>query len=162
MLVVATPCPLILAVPVALVAGLSRAAHFGVLVKGAKPLEAMARIQTLILDKTGTLTDGRPKIVSIDSHDGMSGDDILRFAAALDQASKHPVAQAIVAAAKARGLRLPVPEDVAEVPGEGVIGFIDGRQVVVGGDTFVARRVGGMSGDHPDTGGRFGDGRRGG
>lgn len=149
-LVVATPCPLILAVPVALVAGLSRAAHFGVLVKGAKPLEAMARIQTLILDKTGTLTDGRPKIVSIDSHDDMSGDDILRFAAALDQASKHPVAQAIVAAAKARGLRLPVPEDVAEVPGEGVIGFIDGRQVVVGGDTFVARRVGGMSGDHPE------------
>jgi heavy metal translocating P-type ATPase len=149
-LVVATPCPLILAVPVALVAGLSRAAHFGVLVKGAKPLEAMARIQTLILDKTGTLTDGRPKIVSIDSHDGMSGDDILRFAAALDQASKHPVAQAIVAAAKARGLPLPVPEDVAEVPGEGVIGFIDGRQVVVGGDPFVARRVGGKSGDHPD------------
>ncbi|MBM3612697.1 MAG: HAD-IC family P-type ATPase, partial [Alphaproteobacteria bacterium] len=70
-LVVATPCPLILAVPVALVAGLSRAAHFGVLVKGAKPLEAMARIRTLILDKTGTLTDGRPQIVSIDSHDGM-------------------------------------------------------------------------------------------
>ena len=149
-LVVATPCPLILAVPVALVAGLSRAAHFGVLVKGAKSLEAMARIQTLILDKTGTLTDGRPKIVSIDSHDGMSGDDILRFAAALDQASKHPVAQAIVAAAKARGLLLPVPENVAEVPGEGVIGFIDGRQVLVGGDAFVARRVGGKSGDHPE------------
>ncbi|MDO8882705.1 HAD-IC family P-type ATPase, partial [Pseudotabrizicola sp.] len=100
-LVVATPCPLILAVPVALVAGLSRAAHFGVLIKGAKPLEAMARISTLILDKTGTLTDGRPQIVSIDSHDGMGADDILRFAAALDQASKHPVAQAIVAAAKA-------------------------------------------------------------
>ena len=70
-LVVATPCPLILAVPVALVAGLSRAAHFGVLVKGAKPLEAMARMRTLILDKTGTLTDGRPQIVSIDSHGDM-------------------------------------------------------------------------------------------
>ncbi len=94
-LVVATPCPLILAVPVALVAGLSRAAHFGVLVKGAKPLEAMARIQTLILDKTGTLTDGRPQIVSIDSAGEMGADDILRFAAALDQASKHPVAQAV-------------------------------------------------------------------
>jgi cation transport ATPase len=67
-LVVATPCPLILAVPVALVAGLSRAAHFGVLIKGAGPLETMARIRTLILDKTGTLTDGRPQIVSIDSH----------------------------------------------------------------------------------------------
>ena len=149
-LVVATPCPLILAVPVALVAGLSRAAHFGVLVKGAKPLEAMARIRTLILDKTGTLTDGRPQIVSIDSHDGMGADDLLRYAAALDQASKHPVAQAIVAAAKERGLTLPIPEDVAEIPGEGVIGFIDGRQVIVGGDGFVAGHVGRLSGDHPE------------
>lgn len=149
-LVVATPCPLILAVPVALVAGLSRAAHFGVLVKGAKPLEAMARIGTLILDKTGTLTDGRPQIVSIDAHDGMAADDILRFAAALDQASKHPVAQAIVAAAQARGLSLPILEDVAEIAGEGVIGFIDGRQVIVGGDGFVAGRVGRASGDHPE------------
>lgn len=149
-LVVATPCPLILAVPVALVAGLSRAAHFGVLVKGAKPLEAMARIRTLILDKTGTLTDGRPQIVSIDSHDGMGADDLLRYAAALDQASKHPVAQAIVAAAKEQGLTLPIPEDVAEIPGEGVIGFIDGRQVIVGGDAFVAGLVGRLSGDHPE------------
>jgi heavy metal translocating P-type ATPase len=149
-LVVATPCPLILAVPVALVAGLSRAAHFGVLVKGAKPLEAMARIGTLILDKTGTLTDGRPRIVSIDSHDRMHPDDILRFAAALDQASKHPVAQAIVAAAKARGLSLPVPTDVAEMAGEGVVGLIDGHQVMVGGDDFVARRVGRSSGSHPE------------
>jgi heavy metal translocating P-type ATPase len=149
-LVVATPCPLILAVPVALVAGLSRVAHFGVLVKGAKPLEAMARIRTLILDKTGTLTNGRPQIVSIDSHDGMGADDILRYAAALDQASKHPVAQAIVAAAKDRSLTLPIPEDVAEIPGEGVIGFIDGRQVIVGGDGFVAGRVGRTSGDHPE------------
>jgi heavy metal translocating P-type ATPase len=149
-LVVATPCPLILAVPVALVAGLSRAAHFGVLVKGARPLEAMARIRTLILDKTGTLTDGRPQIVAIDSHDGMGADDILRFAAALDQASKHPVAQAIVAAAKGRALALPIPENVAEIPGEGVIGFIGGQQVIVGGDGFVAARVGRISGDHPD------------
>lgn len=149
-LVVATPCPLILAVPVALVAGLSRAAHFGVLVKGAKPLEAMARIRTLVLDKTGTLTDGRPQIVTIDSHDGMGAGEILRFAAALDQASKHPVAQAIVAAAKDRGLTLPIPEDVAEIPGEGVIGFIDGRQVIVGGDGFVAGRVGRLAGEHPE------------
>src|SRR5690606_7348508 len=74
-LVVATPCPLILAVPVALVAGLSRATHFGVLVKGAGPLEAMARTRTLILDKTGTLTEGRPKIVKIDSHDGIETDE---------------------------------------------------------------------------------------
>lgn len=147
-LVVATPCPLILAVPVALVAGLSRATHFGVLIKGAGPLETMARIRTLILDKTGTLTDGRPQIVLIDSHDGMAEGDILRLAAALDQASKHPVAQAIVAAAKERGFALPVPSDVAEIPGEGVVGHVEGRKVIVGGDAFVASRVGRRPGDH--------------
>ncbi len=148
-LVVATPCPLILAVPVALVAGLSRAAHFGVLIKGAGPLETMGRIRTLILDKTGTLTDGRPQIVSIHRQDGMGEDDILRFAAAVDQASKHPVAQAIVAAAKARGFSLPVPSEVAEIPGEGVVGSVEGRKVIVGGDGFVARRVGRPAGARP-------------
>ncbi|MBQ0750472.1 MAG: cadmium-translocating P-type ATPase [Roseovarius sp.] len=145
-LVVATPCPLILAVPVALVAGLSRAAHFGVLIKGAGPLETMARIHTLILDKTGTLTDGRPQIVSIARADATSEDEILRVAAALDQASKHPVAQAVVAAAKSRGLVLPVPTEVAEFAGEGVVGNVEGRRVIVGGDGFVARRVGRVSG----------------
>jgi len=141
-LVVATPCPLILAVPVALVAGLSRAAHFGVLIKGAKPLEALARIRTLILDKTGTLTDGRPQIVSIDTKGDLSEDEVLYFAAALDQASKHPIAQAIVAAARARGTALPVPEDVVETPGEGVAGTVDGRRVIVGGAGFVAAQAG--------------------
>jgi heavy metal translocating P-type ATPase len=141
-LVVATPCPLILAVPVALVAGLSRAAHFGVLIKGAKPLEALARITTLILDKTGTLTDGRPQIVSIDRHGDLSEDDILYFAAALDQASKHPIAQAIVGAAQARGIALPIPASVVETPGEGVAGTVDGRGVVVGGAGFVAAQLG--------------------
>jgi len=148
-LVVATPCPLILAVPVALVAGLSRAAHFGVLVKGAKPLEAMARIRTLILDKTGTLTDGCPRIVSIDSADGMAPDEILRLAAAADQATKHPVAQAIVATAKARGMTLPAPHDTVEIPGEGVVAVVEGRKVVVGGYGFVVGRVD-HADDHPD------------
>ncbi len=148
-LVVATPCPLILAVPVALVAGLSRAAHFGVLIKGAGPLETMARIRTLILDKTGTLTDGRPQIVAIASRGGLSEDDLLRFAAALDQASKHPVAQAIVAAATARGLALPVPTEVVERPGEGLTGRVEGRAVIVGGDGFVTAEVGAGPADLP-------------
>jgi len=141
-LVVATPCPLILAVPVALVAGLSRAAHFGVLIKGAKPLEALAQITTLILDKTGTLTDGRPQIVSIDRQHDMSEADIVYFAASLDQASKHPVAQAIVAAARSRGTVLSIPQNVVEVPGEGIVGTVDGRRVVVGGAGFVATQLG--------------------
>ncbi|MEO5621097.1 MAG: heavy metal translocating P-type ATPase [Cypionkella sp.] len=141
-LVVATPCPLILAVPVALVAGLSRAAHFGVLIKGAKPLEALARIKTLILDKTGTLTDGRPQIVSIETHGNLSKDEVLHYAAALDQASKHPIAQAIVVAVRAKGAVLPIPANVIETPGEGVTGTIDGRKVVVGGADFVATQTG--------------------
>ena len=148
-LVVATPCPLILAVPVALVAGLSRAAHYGVLIKGAGPLEHMAQIQTLILDKTGTLTDGRPQIVAIAPANGMSENDALRFAAALDQSSKHPIAQAIVAAAKARGLDLPIPTNVSEEAGEGVVGDIEGHKVIVGGDDFVLRQIGQTSDDHP-------------
>jgi P-type E1-E2 ATPase len=99
-LVVATPCPLILAVPVAWVAGLSRAARFGVLIKGARPLEAMAGIVTLVLDKTGTLTDGRPRIVATEPLGDFGEDELLARAAALEQASKHPIAQAIVAAAR--------------------------------------------------------------
>lgn len=141
-LVVATPCPLILAVPVALVAGLSRAAHFGVLIKGAKPLEALSRIQTLVLDKTGTLTEGRPQIVSTEALNGMSEADILYFAAALEQASKHPMAQAIVAAARSQNLVLPAPENVSERPGDGLSGTIAGRHVIVGGLAYVSDQIG--------------------
>ena len=140
-LVVATPCPLILAVPVALTAGLSRAARYGVLTKGAKALEVMAKIQVLILDKTGTLTDGRPQIALIEAFDGLAEADVLRLAAELDQASKHPIAQALVAEARNRGMVLTLPEDVHETPGEGVAGRISGRSVVVGGDAFVMSQV---------------------
>ncbi|SUB55972.1 P-type ATPase [Brucella anthropi] len=140
-LVVATPCPLILAVPVALVAGLSRAAHFGVLVKGARPLENMARINTLVLDKTGTLTDGRPQITSINAQPGLSENDLLRFAASLDQVSKHPMAQALVLAAQRRGIDLVLPTDVSELAGDGVAGWVDRKSVVVGGHSFVERQV---------------------
>ena len=108
------------------------------LIKGAKPLEALARIKTLILDKTGTLTDGRPQIVEIQTLGDLSKEEVLRLAASLDQASKHPIAQAIVAAAKAAGALLPVPQEVIETPGEGVRGMIEGRRVMVGGAAFVA------------------------
>ena len=140
-LVVATPCPLILAVPVALVAGMSRAAQFGVLIKGAQALEAMGRIQILIFDKTGTLTDGRPKIVKITSTSDLTEEDILYFAASLDQCSKHPVAEAIVSAAQERRVELRVPINVFETPGEGITGTVDGRPVAVGGTKFVASRT---------------------
>jgi len=136
-LVVATPCPLILAVPVAMVAGLSRAARAGVLVKGGGALEAMARVRTLILDKTGTLTEGRPRIARIDAAPGLTETEVLRLAAALDQVSRHPVAQALVQEARARGLDLPPPEDAVEVPGAGLTGRVEGRALAVGGTSLV-------------------------
>lgn len=148
-LVVATPCPLILAVPVALVAGMSRAAHFGVLIKGARALEAMARTRTLVMDKTGTLTDGRPQIVAVASNGDLKKEDMLYFAASLDQGSKHPVAQAVVAAAQARGVVLAAPTDVVETPGEGVTGTVDGRPVVVGSTGFVAAQTSTVSEPKP-------------
>jgi heavy metal translocating P-type ATPase len=140
-LVVATPCPLILAVPVALVSGLSRAARHGVLIKGGKPLEMMSRIRALILDKTGTLTDGRAKIVAAMIAPGHNENDVLRLAASLEQVSKHVMAQTIVAEAQGRQLALSVPVNSLEVPGEGVEGQIDGRHVAVGGLNFVRDRL---------------------
>jgi heavy metal translocating P-type ATPase len=141
-LVVATPCPLILAVPVALVAGLSRAARFGVLVKGGRALEAMARIQSLILDKTGTLTEGRPMLVATDPAPAASVDPdrALHLAASLDQTSRHPIAAALVAAANGR--RLAIPTDVVETPGEGLTGQVEGHRLAVGGPAFVHRAFG--------------------
>ena len=147
-LVVATPCPLILAVPVALMAGLSRAAALGMLVKSAAALEAMARIRVVVMDKTGTLTRGHAELVAI------GGDArALRDAAALDQASAHPIAQALVAAARARGLTLPTPEAVHETPGEGLEGVVEGRRVLVGGPRFVTARA---IGDIPEAEGPYG------
>jgi heavy metal translocating P-type ATPase len=141
-LVVATPCPLILAVPVALVAGLSRAAAQGILIKGAKALESMARIKAIVVDKTGTLTEGRPQLVSAAARSGLSSDELLRIAASLDQASKHTIAQTIVAAARGKDLVLSVPKGVSETAGEGVEGIVDGRRIIVGGLGFVAAKLG--------------------
>ena len=140
-LVVATPCPLILAVPIALVAGLSRAAGRGILVKGGKALETLARIRVLVLDKTGTLTSGRAKLVEIRSTGALSETELFRLAASLDQASKHAIAEALVAEAEARGLELSMPSAVVETPGEGVEGVVDGRHVAVGGRAFVRARL---------------------
>ena len=141
-LVVATPCPLILAVPVALVAGLSRAAKQGILIKGAQALETMARVSVLVLDKTGTLTDGRPGLVAIRPTEGFSPEDVLRLAASIDQASKHTIARTLAAEAEERGLALAVPSQISETSGEGVEGISEGRRIVVGGRDFVAARLG--------------------
>lgn len=142
-LVVATPCPLILAVPVALIAGMSRTARIGVLVKGSDALEALAKVRTIILDKTGTLTTGRPEIVEVRTVGSVSADDVLRLAASLDQASGHVVATSLIRHAESRGLVLSAPSGVDEVPGTGIEGVVEGRKVVVGGQRFVRDRCGG-------------------
>lgn len=140
-LVIATPCPLILAVPVAIVSGLSRAARNGILIKGGEAIEALARINSLVLDKTGTLTDGRAKVVAVNVSAEADPAEVLRLAASLDQASKHIIAQTIVVEAQNRGLRLSIPSGVVEIPGEGIVGLIEGRSVAVGGLRFVMSKL---------------------
>jgi len=140
-LVAATPCPLILAVPVAIVSGLSRAAKLGILIKGGKAIETLARARSLVIDKTGTLTVGQAAIASARTAEGISADDLLRTAASLDQASKHVIAQTIVAEARNRGLVLAIPSDVVEAPGEGITGTVSGHKAVVGGLRFVASKI---------------------
>jgi heavy metal translocating P-type ATPase len=131
-LVVATPCPLILAAPVALVSGLSAAARRGVVVNGGSVLERLARCTTLLLDKTGTLTTGRPAVSAVATAGRLSPEEILSLAASLDQVSGHVLANAVVRAAAERKCALVLPEDVAEVPGHGIAGTVGGRRVAVG------------------------------
>lgn len=136
-LVIATPCPLILAVPVALIAGVSTAARSGLFVKGAAALEVLARVRTVILDKTGTLTMGRPAIADIETEAGWTAETLLRLAASLDQASSHPYAQVLIAEAQRRGLRLDPPAEVAETPGEGLRGRVGAHRVAIGAASFI-------------------------
>jgi heavy metal translocating P-type ATPase len=139
-LVVATPCPLILAAPVAIVAGLSRAARRGVVVKGGGALEALARADVLLFDKTGTLTLGRPTIIEIVPADEFDGSDVLQLAASLDQVSPHVLASAIVRSARDRGLPLVVPSDASEQPGSGISGIVGERRVRVGNGQWAGVR----------------------
>nr|WP_245260808.1 heavy metal translocating P-type ATPase [Agrobacterium sp. 10MFCol1.1] len=138
-LVVATPCPLILAVPIAWTAGMSRSASVGLIVKGADILEKLGQVRTLILDKTGTLTDGRPHLAVINAL--ADENDLLRLTASLDQGSNHAAARAVVAVALDRGLALTPPTHVSEKPGEGISGTIGCTQVSIGGLNYIASKV---------------------
>jgi len=137
-LVVATPCPLILAVPVAIVGGISRCAQRGILVKDGATLEVLARAQVLFLDKTGTLTAGHARVLSVASAGAHSAQPLLQLAASLAQASPHVIAQAIVQAAHAQGLALEPPREVYEEPGAGLRGVVAGHAVMLGGHHYVA------------------------
>ncbi|PLK69887.1 heavy metal translocating P-type ATPase [Rhizobium sp. TH135] len=140
-LVVATPCPLILAVPVAVIAGMSRAASHGVLVKTAGALEALAAVTTVVVDKTGTVTSARPEVSDVRAEAGFTADDVLALAASLDQASSHVAAEALVRAATARGLTLTLPQSVVEDPGRGLSGRVGDRQIVLGGSGYVLTKL---------------------
>ncbi|MEV4831460.1 heavy metal translocating P-type ATPase [Micromonospora sp. NPDC049257] len=139
-LVVATPCPLLLATPIAIVSGLSRVARRGVLVRDGGSLELLGRARTLLLDKTGTLTAGRPWAAETVVAPGGDRDEVLRLAASVEQLSPHVLAVALVRQARQRGLALATPTEVTEEPGRGVSGRVDGRLV----------RVGQLGGDLPD------------
>jgi heavy metal translocating P-type ATPase len=136
-LVAATPCPLILAAPVAFIAGVAQAARRGILVKGGGPLEALARAHTVLFDKTGTLTVGGARLLSVEAAPGESPDEILMLGASLEQASHHVIANAIVQAATERGLKLELPERVRETMGSGLEGVIGGRRVTAGAREMV-------------------------
>ncbi|RIV35585.1 heavy metal translocating P-type ATPase [Micromonospora radicis] len=131
-LVVATPCPLLLATPIAIVSGLSRVARRGVLVRDGGSLEVLGRARTLLVDKTGTLTAGRPRVARTLAAPGGDPDEVLRLAASVEQLSPHVLAAALVRQAGDRGLRLSTPTEVTEEPGRGVRGRVDGRRIRVG------------------------------
>ncbi len=131
-LVVATPCPLLLAAPVAIVSGLSRASRIGVVIRSGGALENLGAARTMVLDKTGTLTAGRPAVTQVLPAPGRTAQEVLRLAASADQLSPHVLAEAVVAEARTRGLAVSLPQDVQEQPGRGVTAVVDGQHVRVG------------------------------
>jgi P-type Cu+ transporter len=131
-LIIACPCALGLATPTALMVGTGRGAQLGILIKGPEVLESTRRVDTVVLDKTGTVTTGRMSLQGVYAVQGTDEDEVLRLAGALEHASEHPVARAIAAGAEEKVGTLPAVEDFANVPGRGVRGRVEGREVAVG------------------------------
>jgi Cu+-exporting ATPase len=130
-LIIACPCALGLATPMAIMVGVGRGARAGVLIKNAEALEILEKVDTLVVDKTGTLTEGKPRLVS-SSESVQKDPEILRLAASLERASEHPLGAALVEAANQRGLKLSHPTHFDSIPGKGIYGEVDGRKVAVG------------------------------
>ena len=135
--VVATPCPLILAAPIALVSGLSRAARSGVIVKGAGAIETLGQARTVLFDKTGTLTVGAPDVQDVLALGAHTQAEVLRLAASVDRLSAHVLGEALVRAARQAELALAMPADPREEPGQGIVGTVEGRRVAVGSRAFL-------------------------
>ena len=139
-LVIACPCALGLATPMAVVAGTGRGANSGVLFRDAEALELLHRIDTLVVDKTGTLTEGRPKLTTVESVAGVESAELLAVAAGLEKHSEHPIAAAIVAGAIERGIAPAVVTDFQSIAGQGVRGLVGGREVLIGNEAFLGER----------------------
>ncbi|MFE4666439.1 heavy metal translocating P-type ATPase [Streptomyces sp. NPDC056716] len=137
-LIIACPCALGLATPTALMVGTGRGAQLGILIKGPEVLETTRKVDTVVLDKTGTVTTGKMTLLAVRTAEGTDEKDVLRLAGALEHASEHPIAQAIATGAAERTGTLPVPEDFANIPGLGVQGVVDGHAVLVGREKLLA------------------------
>ncbi len=136
-LIIACPCALGLATPISIMVGVGRGAQAGVLIKNAEALERFEQIDTLVVDKTGTLTEGRPAVTAIRPVEGLNETEALRLAASLERASEHPLADAIVRAATERNLALSQPSDFDSPVGKGVLGAVDGRRLALGSSKFL-------------------------
>ncbi|MFE9308947.1 heavy metal translocating P-type ATPase [Streptomyces sp. NPDC088353] len=137
-LIIACPCALGLATPTALMVGTGRGAQLGILIKGPEVLESTRKVDTVVLDKTGTVTTGRMTLLAVHPADGTDETDVLRLAGALEHASEHPIAQAVATGAADRAGTLPVPEDFANIAGLGVQGVVEGHAVLVGREQLLA------------------------
>ena len=137
-LIIACPCALGLATPMSIMAGVGRGARAGVLIKNAEALERFEKVDTLVLDKTGTLTEGKPAVIAIQTASDQTDAEVLRLSASLENQSEHPLAQAIVAAAKERGLALAEASDFDSPTGKGVVGVVEGRKVALGAEKYLA------------------------
>jgi Cu+-exporting ATPase len=136
-LIIACPCALGLATPMAIMVGVGRGAGAGILIKNAEALERMEKVDTLVVDKTGTLTEGKPRVVSVVVTQGFTEQDIVRIAASVEQASEHPLARAILAAANERNISLETVADFDSPTGKGVVGRVGGRSVAIGNAKFL-------------------------
>jgi heavy metal translocating P-type ATPase len=136
-LIIACPCALGLATPISIMVGVGRGARLGVLIKNAEALELMEKVDTLVVDKTGTLTEGKPSVTQIVPANGHDSEELLRLAAGVERASEHPLAQAVVAAAERQGVVIPAVTGFDSAAGKGALGTVEGHRIVLGSAPFM-------------------------
>jgi len=136
-LIIACPCALGLATPMAIMVGTGRGAHAGVLIKNAEALETLEKVDTLVVDKTGTLTEGKPRLTNVTPRGDLSADELLRLTASVERASEHPLAASVLAGAEQRAIKLADVQEFRSYPGKGVSGIVEGKYVAAGNEQFI-------------------------